>query len=143
MDRVSYFDGPFEASCITLEKLLHKTTGDEICMLAMIEKIGDVTVVRVALDTLDAGNEKRFKKEVISALEPNSKVVLDLSEVDFIDSSGLGVILSCFRHLQSTNGDLKLCCLNDQVRMLFELVRMHRIFDIYRTREEAFSSFVG
>ena len=110
-------------------------------MLATIEKIGDVTVVKVALDTLDAGNEKRFKKEVISALEPKSRVILDLSEVDFIDSSGLGVILSCYRHLQASSGDLKLCCLNEQVRMLFELVRMHRIFDIYGTREEALSSF--
>ncbi len=141
MDKATYFDGPYGANCITLEKLLHKTAGGEISMLAMIEKIGDVTVVRVALDTLDAGNEKRFKKEVISALEPHSKVVLDMSEVEFIDSSGLGVILSCYRHLQSSSGDLKLCCLNDQVRMLFELVRMHRIFDIYGTREEALSSF--
>jgi phosphoserine phosphatase RsbU/P len=141
MDNISYFDSPYGANCVTLEKLLHKTAGGDICMLARIEKIDDVTVIRVALDTLDAGNEKRFKNEVISVLEPKSKVVLDMGEVDFIDSSGLGVILSCYRHLQSSGGDLKLCCLNNQVRMLFELVRMHRIYDIYATREEALTSF--
>jgi anti-sigma B factor antagonist len=90
---------------------------------------------------LDAGNEKRFKKEVVSQLEPSSKVILDLSEVNFIDSSGLGVILSCYRHLHAGNGDLKLCCLNEQVHTLFELVRMHRIFDIHKTVEEALASF--
>jgi anti-sigma B factor antagonist len=65
-----------------------------------------------------------------------------LSEVGFIDSSGLGAILSCYRHLQFTNGDLRLCCLSEQVRTLFELVRMHRVFDIYGTREEAMASYL-
>ncbi len=142
MDNISYFEGSSGAECVMLEKFLDKTAGGEISMLATMETRGDATVVKVTVDTLDAGNEKRFKKEVISALEPNSKVVLDLSEVDFIDSSGLGVILSCYRHLQAASGDLKLCCLNEQVRTLFELVRMHRIFDIYSTSEEALSSFV-
>jgi anti-sigma B factor antagonist len=110
-------------------------------MMATTEKSGDVTIVKIAVDALDSGNEKRFKKEVIPILEPNSKVVLDLSEVDFIDSSGLGVLLSCYRHVGAAGGDLRLCNLNEQVRTLFELVRMHRVFDIYDTREEALNSF--
>ncbi len=110
-------------------------------MMATTEKSGDVTVVRIAVDTLDSSNEKRFKKEVIPILEPNSKVILDMSEVEFIDSSGLGVVLSCYRHVNAAGGDLRLCCLSEQVRTLFELVRMHRIFDIYGTREEAMKSF--
>lgn len=141
VDRISYFDGPSSADCILLEKQLNSRTGGDNLMMVTKEKHGDVTVLHVALDTLDAGNEKRFKKEVISQLEPYSKVVLDLSEVNFIDSSGLGVILSCYRHLHSGSGDLKLCCLNEQVHTLFELVRMHRIFDIHKTVEEAVASF--
>jgi len=112
-------------------------------MLATIEKRGEVIIVKAAVDTLDASNEKRFKKEVISSLPPGSKVILDLSGVQFIDSSGLGVILSCYRHLHAAGGDLKLCCLNEQVHTLFELVRMHRIFDICATSDEAYSSFVS
>jgi len=108
-------------------------------MMATIDKIGDVTVVRIAVDTLDSGNEKRFKKEVIPILEPNSKVILDMSEVEFIDSSGLGVVLSCYRHVNASTGNLKLCCLKSST-YTFNLVRMHRIFDIYESREEAFAS---
>ena len=89
MDKVTYYDGPYGANCIMLEKLLHKAAGGEIDMLATIEKSGDVTIIKMNLDILDAGNEKRFKKEVISALEPNLKVILDLSTVSFIDSSGV------------------------------------------------------
>lgn len=141
VDRISYFDGPSSADCILLEKQLNSKASGDTFMMVTKEKHGSVTVLRIALDTLDAGNEKRFKKEVVSQLEPSSKVILDLSEVNFIDSSGLGVILSCYRHLHAGNGDLKLCCLNEQVHTLFELVRMHRIFDIHKTVEEALASF--
>jgi anti-sigma B factor antagonist len=110
-------------------------------MLATIEKRENTTLVRITADTLDAGNEKRFRKEVISRLEPEANVVLDLDEVDFIDSSGLGAILSCYRHLQTGKGDLKLCRMNDAVRSLFELVRMHRIFEIFESPEAAIDSF--
>jgi anti-sigma B factor antagonist len=129
------------ADCILFLKLLRARAGGGDTMLATIEKHNGVTLVRVAPDTLDADNQKHFKKEVIPALEPNSRVVLDLSDVNFIDSAGLGVILSCYRHLHAANGDLKLCGLSERVRALFELVRMHRIFDIYNTREEALSSY--
>ena len=110
-------------------------------MLARIDQQDGITLVTISADTLDAGNEKIFRKEVISNLEPGTNVVLDLNTVDFIDSSGLGAILSCYRHLQTANGDLKLCRMRDSVRSLFELVRMHRIFDIYDTIEEAMDSF--
>ena len=110
-------------------------------MLATIEQQNNITLVTINTDTLDDGNEKHFRQEVISNLDPGVNVVVDLNEVDFIDSSGLGVILSCYRHLQTAKGDLKLCRMKESVRSLFELVRMHRIFEIYDTSEEAIESF--
>jgi anti-sigma B factor antagonist len=50
-------------------------------------------------------------------------------------------MLSCLRQLSGKGGDLKLCSMSRQVRALFELVRMHRIFDIYATKEEAVKAF--
>jgi len=110
-------------------------------MLATIERQNNITLVTITADTLDDGNEKSFRKEVISSLDPGANVVLDLDGVKFIDSSGLGAILSCHRHLQTAKGDLKLCCMRETVRSLFELVRMHRIFEIYDSSEEAMESF--
>jgi anti-sigma B factor antagonist len=66
---------------------------------------------------------------------------VDLSHLRFVDSSGLGAMLSCLRQLNATGGDLKLCGMSKAVRAVFELVRMHRIFDIYDTRELAVSAF--
>lgn len=102
-----------------------------------IEKMGDVTVVELSGEQLDASNTKDFKRDIAPILESNSKVVFDMSQLSFVDSSGLGAILSCLRLLNAAGGDLKLCGLSKPVRALFELVRMHRIFEIYTTREEA------
>ena len=101
------------------------------------EKIDDVTIVVLPGEQLDAGNAKEFKRDIAAVLEPCRKVVFDLRELRFVDSSGLGAILSCLRHLNGKGGDLKLCEMTKPVRALFELVRMHKIFDIYVTKDDA------
>jgi anti-sigma B factor antagonist len=105
------------------------------------ETIDQVTIVILPGENLDTANAKDFKREIVSALEGQSKVIFDLSRLKFVDSSGLGAILSCLRQLNAKGGDLKLCGMLKPVRALFELVRMHRIFDIYNTRDEAIAAF--
>lgn len=110
-------------------------------MEATIEMIGNAVVVVLPGTSLDASSAKAFKQEVNLILESHKQVVFDLSELHFVDSSGLGAILSCLRHLNARGGDLKLCSMSRPVRALFELVRMHRIFDIYNSKEEAAAAF--
>ena len=105
------------------------------------EKIGDVTVVILPGDQIDASNAKEFKRDVTPLLEPNGKVIFDLTGLRFVDSSGLGAFLASMRHLNAAGGDLKLCGMTRPVRALFELVRMHKIFDIRVTKDEAIRSF--
>ena len=106
-----------------------------------VENIGDVTVVVLPVEELDAGNAGKFKLEIAPLLEANTKLVFDLNDLRFTDSSGLGFFLSCLRKLQAKGGDLKLCGMSKQVRMTFELVRMQKIFNIYGTKEEAVRAF--
>jgi len=105
------------------------------------DKVGDVAVVLLAGEELDAGNVAEFKRNVAPVLEANSKVVFDMQRLRFVDSSGLGAMLSCLRQLNVDGGDLKLCGISKPVRALFELVRMHRIFSVYETQEEAVRAF--
>ena len=107
------------------------------------EIVGDVTIVVLPGDQLDAGNAKDFKRDVAPLLAPSRKVIFDLGELRFVDSSGLGAILSCLRQLNANGGDLKLCAMTKPVRALFELVRMHKIFAIHATREDALRAFGG
>jgi anti-sigma B factor antagonist len=105
------------------------------------EKIGDVAVAAVPVEELDASNAGEFKRDLAPVLDANVKLVLDLSRLRFIDSSGLGAFLSCLRRLSAKGGDLKLAGMSKQVRAVFELVRMNRVVDIYGTREEAVRAF--
>lgn len=102
-----------------------------------IEKDGNVTIITLPPDQLDAGNVAEFKRDVAPLIGNGARVVIDLGRLRFVDSSGLGAMLSCLRQLNASGGDLKLCGMARPVRALFELVRMHRVFDIYGSRDEA------
>jgi anti-sigma B factor antagonist len=106
-----------------------------------VDNVGGVAVAIIPVDELDASNAGDLKRDIAPILETNAKVVIDLSRLRFVDSSGLGAMLSCLRQLTAKGGDLKLCGMSKQVRAAFELVRMHRIFDIFATREEAVRAF--
>jgi anti-sigma B factor antagonist len=106
-----------------------------------VDHIGDVAVVVLPVDELDASNAGEFKRDIAPVLEANTKLVFDLSRLRFVDSSGLGAFLSCLRQVNAKGGDLKLCEMSKPVRTVFELVRLHRILDILGTREEAVRAF--
>jgi anti-sigma B factor antagonist len=108
-----------------------------------VNKVGSVAVALIPVDELDASNAGEFKRDIAPTLEANTHLVIDLSRLRFMDSSGLGAMLSCLRQVSAKGGDLKLCGMSKQVRATFELVRMHRIFDIFLTREEALRAFQG
>src|SRR3989442_12487633 len=72
-------------------------------MVLRVEKIGDVTVVAL-LGELDASNVPQFKRHIAPVLEASSKVVFDVGQLQFIDSSGLGAILSCLRQVNAAGG---------------------------------------
>lgn len=110
-------------------------------MALVTTNLDDVVVVEVPGPSLDASNSKDFKAEVSPILNSAQKVIFDLEHLGFVDSSGLGSILSCLRQLNGAGGDLKLCGMTKPVRALFELVRMHRIFEIYESRDEALAAF--
>ena len=107
----------------------------------MCEPIDGVMIVVLVGSQLDTGTAVEFKCAITPVLDVYPQMVFDLSQLEFIDSSGLETFLSCLRHVQTRGGDLKLCGLSPQVRMLFELVRMHRMFHIFDTREAAIAAF--
>ena len=110
-------------------------------MECCIEQVKNVSVVEIECEALDAGNSKEFKQKMEPLLEKGGPVVFDMGRMRFVDSSGCGALLSCLRKLNAAGGDLKLCNVTKPVRVLFELIRLHRIFEIYNTREEAVKAF--
>lgn len=111
-------------------------------MLMSVEFADNIAVVTPKVEFIDASNSQEFKQEMTTVLDTHGRVVLDISNLRFVDSSGLGAILICRRKLAAGGGDLKLLCDKCKpVRMFFELVRMNRVIDIFTSRQEAFDSF--
>ena len=64
-------------------------------------------------------------------------VILDLCGVDMIDSSGLGAILASLKRIGDRGGDLKIARLQRKARLVFEITRAYKVFEIFDTVEEA------
>jgi len=110
-------------------------------MKILQEKVDRVTVITISGEVLDASIVGDFKTEIAPILKQESNVILDLNQIQFVDSSGIGAILSCLRILNAEGGELRICSLTKPVQALFELVRMHKIFAIFSSRELALESF--
>jgi anti-sigma B factor antagonist len=121
--------------------LTWSTSGGRGAVELAIDRIGDVVVVALPVEELSAAHTGEFKREIASSLDEHLWIVLNLSRVRFVDSSGLGAFIWCLRRLNTRGGDLKLCGMSEHVRAVFETVRLHRVFDIYDTPEEAAHAF--
>ena len=105
------------------------------------ERVGDIMVVELPGKNLDASNSQEFKRDISSLLKANSKVIFDMTKLDFVDSSGCGAMLSCLKMLKRKRGELKICGLQDRVSDLLQLMRLERVFDIKPTQEDAIHAF--
>ncbi|MDF9391785.1 MULTISPECIES: STAS domain-containing protein [Methylococcus] len=102
------------------------------------ETVDGKTVLRLDEPRLDAHNSGELKDFMLKLLEGGGRhLVVDLSPVSFIDSSGLGALLSGQKNASLRSGVFMLAGLQPRVRSMFELTRLHRVFEIYSTVEEA------
>ncbi|MBU2963256.1 STAS domain-containing protein [Citreicella sp. C3M06] len=102
-----------------------------------ITQDSDPQIIRVDEGRIDSAVAIQFKDAVRSRVSPDaSRVVLDLGEVDFIDSSGLGAIVAAMKAL-SKDQRLDLAALNPMVDKVFRLTRMDTIFVIHESVDAA------
>jgi anti-anti-sigma factor len=93
--------------------------------------------------SLDATGSQAFRQEITGILEDGTKVVLvDLKNVTFMDSSGLGALVLAFKTLRAANSKLVLCSINEQIRILFELTGMDKVFEIFANQDEFKKSLI-
>ncbi len=111
-------------------------------MNLQIEDKGAAVLMEVQEERLDAHNSGDLKNQMLKLFEDGkTNLVVDLQAVRFVDSSGLGALVSGFKNASSRNGSLKLAGLQLQVKSMFELTRLHRVFEIFTDSSEALASF--
>jgi anti-sigma B factor antagonist len=83
-----------------------------------------------------------LKDDLLKKIEQgNNRVIIDLSATEFVDSSFLGTLVAGLKKTASKNGDLKIVNLQEPVRVMFELTRLYKVFEIFNTVEDALNSF--
>lgn len=106
-------------------------------------KAGDMLIVTPLEDRLDARVAADFKEQMTELIASgNTVIVLDLSKVEFIDSSGLGAIVSSLKRMGG-RGELVVCGLRETTMTLFKLTRMDRVFQIFDSEQHAVAAFSG
>lgn len=91
---------------------------------------------------LDTNSVGRFKAAIAEmADQGNVLFVFDLGQLRFLDSSGLGALVSLLRLLGQKKGDIKLACLTPEVKSLFMLTRLNKVFDIFESVPSALAAF--
>ncbi len=103
---------------------------------------GDITIVTVAGDLVIGEPETTFKKTVTRLLEDGRvNLLVDLSAVGFLDSSGLGALVRALTLAQKEGGQTKLLHAGPQVRKLLQMTKLDSVFEIHDDMEAAVSSF--
>jgi len=107
-----------------------------------IEENG-VTFLVIKLRRATADAAKDFKDYLFNLIEKDGKkkIIIDLTDVEFVDSSFLGAIVSGLKKVTAVKGDIKIVGLQAPVRAMFELTRLYKVFEIFDAREDAVSSF--
>ncbi|MEH2135225.1 STAS domain-containing protein [Nostoc sp.] len=85
---------------------------------------------------LNATTSQEFRQNITDMLEGGARIVLvDFKDVTFMDSSGLGALVLAFKTLRAADTKLVLCSINEQVRILFELTNMDKVFEIFPNQD--------
>lgn len=101
-------------------------------------KEGDIIIVKPLGKNIDSSNCTDFKGKVVDLINQGNKFfVLNLAAIDFIDSRGLGTVISILKNLASVKGILVLCELKPQIINLLNLTNMHKVFHIDKNESDA------
>ena len=107
-------------------------------------EVADGSAIVTLRGELDAHDAPRLREIFVDALErasaaggPTKRLVLDLSAVDFLDSSALGVMVGALRRTREAGGELAVVLPEGQARRIFEITGLEGVLDVRETREEA------
>ena len=112
-------------------------------MVIKCSKDQGIGIIKVG-SALTAATVDAFREQLVNwqTVEPDVKnFVADLEDVDFMDSAGLGTLIAVLKRITEGGGDMKLACLQKKPRMVFEITRAYKVFEIYDSVEDALKQF--
>ena len=105
------------------------------------EKINDV-IICAAEGEVNINNSPELRKAFDAIIKRSEKKVLvNFSAVSYIDSSGLATLIEMFQRLKKIGGHLRFCNMDQKVKNVFEITKLHKLFEIFDSQESALKDF--
>ena len=100
-------------------------------MYTKVSELGSYTKITIMKERFDVASMLEIKEEIHNIIEKNHKIVIDMAMVNFLDSSGLSVLISILKTIKKNDGaELKLCELTTQPAELMEITQLYNVFNI-------------
>jgi anti-sigma B factor antagonist len=113
-----------------------------MALQATFRDAGNVTVVDFSGKITLGEGSALLRKTVRSLLdEQRMKLLIDLGDVDYIDSAGIGELVTAFTTVKGRGGELKLLNLTKKVKDLLQITKLYTVFDVYSDESQALGSF--
>jgi anti-sigma B factor antagonist len=110
-------------------------------MITSVRIENEVAIITL-VGSLDVSLQKTFKQELQEHIDKSgSDIVLDFTGVTFIDSSCLGALVALSKSVRDKKGDIKIACALDEVRAIFQITRLDRMFRLFDTVREAIDDY--
>ena len=112
-------------------------------MIVNCSKMKGIGLVQVGAP-LTAATVDSFREQLLSWQDSESDIrnfVIDMEKVEFMDSAGLGTLIAVLKRVTERGGDMKIAGLQKKPRMVFEITRAYKVFEIYDTVEDAVRFF--
>jgi anti-anti-sigma factor len=107
-----------------------------------IEKKDKIDIISFSVNKINALISDEIREGITKVFDiPNSKVIIDLKGVDYIDSSGFGCFLSLMKTARSNYGEIKFVNAEPKVNELFTTLHLHTVFQIYSDIDSCMRSF--
>ncbi len=136
MNKVEFLNG---GRTLKMVKMIQKGRRGKLDI--KLEKVSNVTVVALTGE-INVGNSSELRSIFAKLLQGNEKnVLVDFEKVAFIDSSGLAVLIEMVQKLEKVNGQLRICSLNNKIKGIFEIVKIHKLIKMCESRTAAIEDF--
>jgi anti-sigma B factor antagonist len=104
-------------------------------------RVGDIAVVRIAGRLVEGSESAALQKHIDGLMPFGTQILLNLAEVEFLDSSGLGLLVRYLTRTRNAHGNLKLCALPPQLLEVLRVTRLQGVFDPYASEADAIAAF--
>jgi len=128
---------PSERNTIENEKL----TAAIDSQIEYAEKKQDVMILRFPGDSFDASNSDLYKRDLLPLIQFHKKIIFDFAQIEFIDSSGCGVLVFCEKNAKEKGTQIVLCNVAEQISSVFRLTKLFLLFTIVESEEKAIQLF--